>query len=127
MTTPDQHEVRQPVHDPNEHPGVPTAPGKPARPGRRRHCVDPDAPPRVWTPELWSAARLMETDFPTPKWAVPGILCEGLSLLAGPPALPGIGGHAPAVEEPPRNAPERHRRPTRTRYRRGLADHARRR
>jgi hypothetical protein len=29
----------------------------------------------------------MATDFPEPKWAVPGILAEGVSLLAGPPKV----------------------------------------
>lgn len=35
----------------------------------------------------WTADRLMATDFPDPKWAVPGVLCEGVSLLAGPPKV----------------------------------------
>ena len=35
----------------------------------------------------WTAAELMEADFPEPRWAVPGILCEGLNLLAGAPKL----------------------------------------
>lgn len=29
----------------------------------------------------------MATEFPEPKWAVPGILAEGVSLLAGPPKV----------------------------------------
>jgi hypothetical protein len=33
----------------------------------------------------WTAAELMATDFPEPRWAVPGILAEGLNLLAGSP------------------------------------------
>ena len=33
----------------------------------------------------WTAADLMQTKFPEPKWAVPGILPEGLTLLAGKP------------------------------------------
>ncbi|MCX4560908.1 AAA family ATPase [Streptomyces phaeochromogenes] len=35
----------------------------------------------------WTADQLMATDFPEPKWAVPGILAEGVSLLAGPPKV----------------------------------------
>lgn len=41
----------------------------------------------AWRPTLWSAETLMNTSFPTPKWAVPGVLCEGVSLLAGPPKV----------------------------------------
>lgn len=35
----------------------------------------------------WSAAELIATHFPEPRWAVPGILAEGVSLLAGPPKV----------------------------------------
>ncbi|WP_052442589.1 AAA family ATPase [Streptacidiphilus neutrinimicus] len=36
---------------------------------------------------LWTADALMAATFPEPKWAVPGILAEGVSLLAGPPKV----------------------------------------
>jgi RecA-family ATPase len=35
----------------------------------------------------WTAAELMAIEFPEPRWAVPGILAEGLNLLCGPPKL----------------------------------------
>jgi hypothetical protein len=35
----------------------------------------------------WSADELMAMRFPDPRWAVPGILAEGVSLLAGPPKV----------------------------------------
>ncbi|MCP2255232.1 AAA domain-containing protein [Prauserella aidingensis] len=35
----------------------------------------------------WTDAELMAVEFPEPKWAVPGLLCEGLNLLAGAPKL----------------------------------------
>jgi DNA-binding Lrp family transcriptional regulator len=35
----------------------------------------------------WTAADLMAMEFPPPKWAVPGIVAEGISLLAGPPKV----------------------------------------
>lgn len=35
----------------------------------------------------WTADQLMAANFPEPKWAVPGILAEGVSLLAGPPKV----------------------------------------
>ncbi|MCH7230204.1 AAA family ATPase [Glycomyces sp. L485] len=45
----------------------------------------------VFDPEprqiAWTADQLMATVFPEPKWAVPGMLCEGLSLLCGPPKV----------------------------------------
>ena len=40
-------------------------------------------PPRT----SWTAEELMGLDFPTPRWAVPGIVCEGVTLLAGPPKV----------------------------------------
>jgi hypothetical protein len=35
----------------------------------------------------WAADELMAAEFPEPRWAVPGILAEGVSLLAGPPKV----------------------------------------
>jgi hypothetical protein len=35
----------------------------------------------------WNAAELMGLAFPEPRWAVPGLLAEGLNLLVGPPKL----------------------------------------
>ena len=40
-------------------------------------------PPRT----SWTAAELMACDFPEPRWAVPGIIAEGLTLLAGAPKV----------------------------------------
>ncbi|MFI1384256.1 AAA family ATPase [Embleya sp. NPDC020886] len=45
----------------------------------------PAAPARIKT--AWTADELMGMDFPEPRWAVPGILCEGVSLLCGPPKV----------------------------------------
>jgi AAA domain-containing protein len=54
-------------------------------PGRRLAVVEDGAP--AWRPELWSAQRLMGTEFAPPRWAVPGFLCEGVNLFAGPPKV----------------------------------------
>lgn len=35
----------------------------------------------------WTADELMAMRFPEPRWAVPGILAEGVSLFAGPPKV----------------------------------------
>lgn len=35
----------------------------------------------------WQADELMAMSFPDPKWAVPGIIAEGVNLLAGPPKV----------------------------------------
>ncbi|KAF4408746.1 AAA family ATPase [Streptomyces lycii] len=51
-------------------------PPAPAEPGSRER-----------TRTAWSAAELMATEFPEPKWAVPGILSEGVNLLCGPPKV----------------------------------------
>lgn len=46
------------------------------------------APPAKERPRTaWTADELMAAEFPEPKWAVPGILSEGVNLLAGPPKV----------------------------------------
>ena len=35
----------------------------------------------------WTADELMAMDFVPPVWAVPGIICEGVTLLCGPPKV----------------------------------------
>lgn len=35
----------------------------------------------------WTAADLMSAEFPEPRWAVPGLVAEGLNLLVGSPKL----------------------------------------
>ncbi|UUN28215.1 AAA family ATPase [Streptomyces sp. FIT100] len=48
----------------------------------------PKTPPKRERPRTsWTADQLMAARFPEPKWAVPGILAEGVSLLAGPPKV----------------------------------------
>ncbi|MER6473753.1 AAA family ATPase [Streptomyces collinus] len=48
----------------------------------------PAAPPKRERPRTaWTADQLMAAHFPEPKWAVPGILAEGVSVLAGPPKV----------------------------------------
>jgi AAA domain-containing protein len=51
----------------------------PAGPTARR------APARLRT--AWTATDLIAATFPDPRWAVPGIICEGVNLLAGPPKV----------------------------------------
>src|SRR5690242_17480167 len=58
-----------------------------AVPGLRQHIDGDmsdsgDTHPRPRT--SWTAAELMATDFPEPRWAVPGVVAEGLTVLAGP-------------------------------------------
>jgi hypothetical protein len=45
-------------------------------------AADPEPQKRVW-----SVAELLSTDFPAPRWMVPGLLPEGLVVLAGRPKL----------------------------------------
>lgn len=51
----------------------------------------PAQPPRPTKQKIvhkgYTAKSLLETDFPEPNWVIPGILCEGLSLLCGPPKM----------------------------------------
>jgi hypothetical protein len=64
-----------------------------ARPGL--HLAGPDDAAEVLSARRgpvqlrtsWTAADLMAMDFPPPKWAVPGLIAEGVSLLAGPPKV----------------------------------------
>lgn len=35
----------------------------------------------------WTAAELMAEDFPPTRWAVPGLLCEGLNVIVSPPKV----------------------------------------
>jgi hypothetical protein len=46
-----------------------------------------DTPPVTGPRTSWTAAELVATDFPEPTWAVPGIIPEGVTLLAGPPKV----------------------------------------
>jgi hypothetical protein len=76
-------------------PGGGRVSGVPAdRPGL--HVVGPDdaadvlsaapkQPARIRT--SWTAADIMAMEFAPPKWAVPGVLSEGVNLLCGPPKV----------------------------------------
>ncbi|MFF0129988.1 AAA family ATPase [Streptomyces mirabilis] len=55
-----------------------------ARPAPEPQPLQP-AQQRIRT--AWTADELMATEFPAPKWAVPGIISEGVNLLAGPPKV----------------------------------------
>lgn len=48
-----------------------------------REAAPPVARPRT----AWTADQLMATTFPETRWAVPGILSEGVNLLCGPPKV----------------------------------------
>lgn len=50
-----------------------------------RYRPEPDPAPRTFIPRILSAADLQNMVFPPPKWAVPGLIPEGLSILAGAP------------------------------------------
>jgi predicted ATP-dependent serine protease len=53
-----------------------------AQPDRPLHVVAMERPVTSWT-----ADELMAMSFPEPTWAVPGIIAEGVNLLAGPPKV----------------------------------------
>jgi hypothetical protein len=54
------------------------------RPGDEPGPVEA-APAKLRT--SWTADELMATDFPPVRWAVPGLIAEGVNLLAGPPKV----------------------------------------
>lgn len=49
--------------------------------------AEPQTEPATRPSTSWSADELMSTEFPEPVWAVPGIICEGVNLLCGPPKV----------------------------------------
>lgn len=55
------------------------------RPGQQ--LEDAASPRPSVTRTSWTADELMATEFPPPCWAVPGLLAEGVNLLAGPPKV----------------------------------------
>jgi hypothetical protein len=67
-------------------PSEPDGDNLPVPPLRIVAPADPDSP-AVGFRSLWTADQLMNTVFPEPRWAVPGILCEGVTLLTGPPKV----------------------------------------
>jgi hypothetical protein len=62
-------------------PGDPGPAATPSRTGRSAER------PAAQIRQSWTAAELMDTEFAAPRWAVPGVLAEGVSLLAGPPKV----------------------------------------
>ncbi|NLF03094.1 MAG: AAA family ATPase [Anaerolineales bacterium] len=51
-------------------------------------AIDPSSPPPAADRRTsWSAGELLVAEFPEPRWVVPGLLPEGLTLLAGRPKL----------------------------------------
>ena len=38
-------------------------------------------------PRSWTAAELLDASFPPPRWAIDGLIPEGVTLLAGPPKV----------------------------------------
>ncbi|WP_425560756.1 AAA family ATPase, partial [Luedemannella helvata] len=56
-------------------------------PGLRLVGPDDEPRPRAKLGRAWTADELMDTEFPPARWAVPGVLCEGVNLLCGPPKV----------------------------------------
>lgn len=69
----------------------PSAPSRAEQPDGRRPGTDADGPrdrPGDGRRQTeWTAAELRTASFPPPRWAVPGLLSEGVNLLAGPPKV----------------------------------------
>jgi hypothetical protein len=58
-----------------------------SRPHINGHTVTHQASPSPRLTTSWTADDLMTMEFPEPRWAVPGLIAEGVSLLAGPPKV----------------------------------------
>jgi len=51
-------------------------------------AIDPSTPPRAApTKTSWTVRELLTTEFPEPRWAVPNLIPEGLTLFCGRPKL----------------------------------------
>lgn len=57
------------------------------KPAHSLRSVGPIGPSAHELGTAWAADELMAAEFPEPQWAVPGIIAEGVSLLAGPPKV----------------------------------------
>ncbi|MGQ0573100.1 MAG: AAA family ATPase [Pseudonocardia sp.] len=81
---PDQRLRDHPGPDENgPHNATQGAVSGPARRHARPGLAAVPAPPRT----AWNAEELVGMDFPQQRWAVPGIISEGVTLLAGPPKV----------------------------------------
>ncbi|MFE0460752.1 AAA family ATPase [Kitasatospora sp. NPDC058965] len=94
MTRPADPELPRPaprlrvVHEAGEDAPWPPEPDPWANPSPEPPSTPPKPAPGPPRPQaVWNAADLMATEFPEPKWAVPGFFAEGVSLLAGPPKV----------------------------------------
>jgi hypothetical protein len=69
---------------------VPEGNARPSRPAQEAAYSRPEEtvpPPRKPIIEIFTLPDILAMEIPPPKWAVPGILSEGLTLLAGKPKL----------------------------------------
>jgi hypothetical protein len=64
--------------------GKKTPRGAPKKEARTAPAVDP---PQVKKPLWYKLPHLLAMDLPEPRWAVPGLMSEGLTILAGKPKL----------------------------------------
>lgn len=77
---------RRAVSDSGDEAVTPRLTVVPARQGMRGDSGD-SGDTRARPGTFWTAAELMATDFPEPRWAVPGIVSEGVTVLAGAPKV----------------------------------------
>ncbi len=50
--------------------------------------ADPNIPPaRTSSQKRWTVAELLDAEFPEPKWAIPNLIPEGLSIIGGRPKV----------------------------------------
>ncbi len=51
-------------------------------------ATNPDSPPPGYGPKVrWTVGELLATQFPEPRWIIPGLIPEGLTIFAGRPKL----------------------------------------
>ena len=75
-----------PASDNGDRPVTPRLAAVPARQPPRNDSGD-SGDTRPGPRKSWTAAELMAADFPEPRWAVPGIVAEGVTVLAGAPKV----------------------------------------
>lgn len=83
--SPRRESVRTKTGDSGDTPLSPPKPPRGQRKAPQRGHGDTNTPKPAPRKTSWTAAELLAAHFPEPRWAVPGLIGEGVTLLAGPP------------------------------------------
>jgi hypothetical protein len=60
---------------------------RPPEPEPPANFVEPPEAPTISRRQRWSVAELLDTEFPAPRWAIPDLIPEGLTIIGGRPKV----------------------------------------